>query len=73
MASKHPRRSHMTSDLKFMAQITYGTMFVWTFLAYVWTNDGKIEERKKKDNSHLTVLDLLCFAAGKNNFHVFSF
>ena len=27
MASKQPRRSHLTSDLKFMAQIAYTTMF----------------------------------------------
>ena len=34
MASKQPRRSDLTSGLKFMAQITYTTMFVWTFF---WT------------------------------------
>ena len=34
MASKQPRRSVLTSDLKFTAQTTYATMFVWTFLAF---------------------------------------
>ena len=34
MASKEPRRSHLTSDLKFMAQFTYATMVVWTVLAF---------------------------------------
>ena len=33
MASKQPWRSDLTSDLKFMAQTTYATMFVWTDLA----------------------------------------
>ena len=28
-ASKQPRRSDLTSDLKSMAQTTYATMFVW--------------------------------------------
>ena len=28
MASKQPRRSNLKSDLKFMTQITYATMFV---------------------------------------------
>ena len=35
MASKQPRRSDLTSDLKFMAQITYANMFVWTDLAFL--------------------------------------
>ena len=33
VASKQPRRSDLTSDLKSMAQTTYVTMFVWTDLA----------------------------------------
>ena len=28
-ASKRPRRSDLTSDLEFVAQIAYATMFVW--------------------------------------------
>ena len=32
VASKQPWRSDLTSDLKFMAQTTYATMFVWTDL-----------------------------------------
>ena len=28
-ASKQPRRSDLTSDLEFVAQIAYATMFVW--------------------------------------------
>ena len=28
LASKRPRRSDLTSDLEFVAQITYATMFV---------------------------------------------
>ena len=34
MASKQPQRSGLKLDLKFMAQITYATMFVWTVLAF---------------------------------------
>ena len=34
MASKQPQRSTLKSDLKFMAQTTYTTMFVWTALAF---------------------------------------
>ena len=29
LASKQPRRSNLTSDLEFVAQIAYATMFVW--------------------------------------------
>ena len=41
MASKQPRRSHLTSDFKSMAQTTYATMLVWTVLAYFGPNGGK--------------------------------
>ena len=45
MASKQPRRSDLTSDLKFIAQITYATMFVWTVLAFF----GQIIKKKEED------------------------
>ena len=66
MASKQPRRSHLTSDLKYMAQTTYATMFVWTVLDLLLNFVRKKEERKK-DNSPL--LELLGFAATKNCFY----
>ena len=34
MTSKQPQRSDLTSDLKYMAQTTYATMFVWSVLAF---------------------------------------
>ena len=61
MASKQPQRSNLKSDLKFMAQTTYATMFVWAFIFL----DQMVERRKKKDNSPL--LDLLGFAAGNKH------
>ena len=57
MASKQPRRIDLTSDLKFMAQTTYATMFVLT----VWPPFGQIikkEERKKERKKNLSLLDL---------------
>ena len=48
MASKQPRRSDLTSYLKFMAQITYATMFVWTVLALF---DQMIKRDRKKEES----------------------
>ena len=51
MASKQPWRSDLTSDLKFMAQTTYASMFVWTDLAVLKLFlhlFGKKEERRKK-------------------------
>ena len=53
MASKQPQRSDLTSDLKFMTQTTYATMFVWTVLAFFGPNDGKKEER-----THLPLREL---------------
>ena len=61
MTSKQPLRSNLKSDLKFMAQITYATMFVWTVLTFFELCE---KERRKKDNSPL--LELLGFAATKN-------
>ena len=55
MASKQPRRSNLKSDLKFMAQTTYATMFVWTVLTSFW---NLTEERRKKEEEHLRLLDL---------------
>ena len=46
MASKQPRRSDMTLDLKFIAQTRYATMFVWTVLALFWKFVRKMKERK---------------------------
>ena len=48
MASKQPRRSDLTPDLKFMAQITYVTMFVWTVLAFFGQIIKKKEEEERK-------------------------
>ena len=61
MASKQPWRSDLTSDLKFMAQTTYATMFVWTVLAFF----GQIikKERKKEEFVSTRVVG---FAATKN-------
>ena len=64
MASKQPWRSDLTSDLKFMAQTTYATMFVWTDLAVLKLFLhllGKKEEEERKFVSPRPV----GFAAGK--------
>ena len=63
MASKQPRRSDLTSDLKFMAQTTYATMFVWTDLAVLklFCIFLEEEERRRKSVSPRPV----GFAAGK--------
>ena len=57
MASKQPRRSDLTSDLKSMAQTTYVTMFVWTDLAVLKLFCIFLERRKKK-KENLALLDL---------------
>ena len=57
MASKQPWRSDLTSDLKFMAQTTYATMFVWTDLAVLKLFLHLFRRKKKKLN--LSLLDLL--------------
>ena len=44
MTSEQSRRSDLTSDFKFLAQITYATMFVWTVLALFGPNGGKKKE-----------------------------
>ena len=67
MASKQPWRSDLTSDLKFMAQTTYATMFVWTDLAVLklflhLLGKKEEEERRRKSVSPRPV----GFAAGKN-------
>ena len=49
-----PQRSDLTSDLKFMAQTTYATMFVWTVLAFF----GQMIKKKKKENSSLLCIPL---------------
>ena len=63
MASKQPQRSNLKSDLKFMAQTTYATMFVWTVLTFF----DHFDRRKKKKNQ-LTSTRPVGFAAGKNDF-----
>ena len=56
VASKQPRRSDLTSDLKFMAQTTYATMFVWTDLAVLKLFLHLF--RKKEEEENLPPLDL---------------
>ena len=58
MASKQPWRSDLTSDLKFMAQTTYATMFVWTDLAVLKLVLHLFRRRKKKKKLNLSLLDL---------------
>ena len=45
------QRSDLTSDLKFMAQITYTIMFVWTVLTFFDQSDRKKKERKKEERT----------------------
>ena len=67
MASKQPRRSDLTSDLKSMTQTTYAAMFVWT----LWPSFGQMikkeEERRKKEFVSTRPVG---FAAGKNSKHL---
>ena len=60
MASKQPRRSDLTSDLKFMAQTTYATMFVWT----VWPSFGQMIKKERKKEEFVSPRPV-CFPAGK--------
>ena len=55
MTSNQPLRSDLTSDLKFMAQTTYATMFVWTDLAVLKLILHLFRIRKKEN---LPLLDL---------------
>ena len=68
MASKQPRRSDLTSDLKFMAQTTYATMLFGLFWPLLDHFDRKKKERKKKNP--LTSTRPVGFAAGKNDCHL---
>ena len=61
VASKQPWRSDLTSDLKFMAQTTYATMFVWTDLAVLKLFLHLLGRRRRKSVSPRPV----GFAAGK--------
>ena len=61
MASKQPWRSNLKSDLKFMAQTTYATMFVRTDLAFFCI----ILERRRRRKFVST--RPVGFAPGKNN------
>ena len=63
-ASKQPWRSNLKSDLKFMAQNTYATTFLWTVLVFFWTKWRKEEERQ------LTSTRPVGFAAGNKNMPV---
>ena len=56
MASKQPRRSDLTSDLKFMAQTTYATMLFGLFWPLLDHFDRKKKERRRR--THLPLLDL---------------
>ena len=58
MTPKQPRRSDLISDLKFMAQITYATMFVWTVLTPLGPNGGR--------KNPLSSTRVVGFAATKN-------
>ena len=53
MASKQPRRSNLKSDLKFLTQTSYTTMFVLTVLTFFDHFD-----RKKEEEEQLRLLDL---------------
>ena len=55
MTSKQPWRANLTSYLKFVGQITFAVMFVWTVLALFGPNDGNKERRNKE---HLPLLEL---------------
>ena len=66
MASKQPRRSDLTTDLKFMAQTTYATMFVWTDLAVLKLFCIFLEERKNEEEDEFASARPVGFAAGKN-------
>ena len=45
-ASKRPQRADLTTDLEFVAQTSYGTMFSWAGLAFFWT---LIRKKKKEE------------------------
>ena len=68
MACKQPRRSHLTSDLKYMAQTTYATMFVWTVLDLLLNFLRKKERKKEDERTPLISTRVVGFAATKNNF-----
>ena len=55
MASKQPWRSDLTSDLTFIAQTTYASMFVWTDLAVLKLF---LHLFRKKEEENLALLDL---------------
>ena len=59
MASKQPRRSNLKSDLKFMAQTPYATMFILAFLTSFWN----LTERRRRT---FTITRPVGFAAGNN-------
>ena len=62
-ASKQPQRSNLTSDLEFVAQITYETMFVWAVWASVCSLAERRRLRKKQTDNYYTCVALR--AAGK--------
>ena len=61
MASEQPQRSNVKSELKFMAQTAYTTMFVWTVLKLFFIF---LEEERRKNP--LTSTRPVGFAVGKN-------
>ena len=54
MASKRSQRSDLPSDLKFLAQTTYATMFVSALLTFL---DQMAERRKKEERRTKQSLD----------------
>ena len=60
MASKQSRKSYQT-DLKFLAQITYATMFVWTVLSFL---EILLEEGKKDEFGSTKVVGLVATKKG---------
>ena len=66
MTSKQPQRSDLTSDLKYMAQITYATMFVWTVLTLFGTNGRKKKERRKNPVSSTRLVGFAAIKMGQS-------
>ena len=69
MTSKQPRRSNLKSDLKFMAQTTYATMFVWAVLSFLEQMAERRNKKKKKE--HVRLLDLLALPQVKISYNLF--
>ena len=68
MTSKQPWRSDLTSDLKFMAQTTYATMFIWPDLVVLKLHLHLFRRRRKKKEENLALLDLSASQQVKKHF-----